>query len=80
MIGIRAVDDSLRAGEYFARHGIAIEGLAVAGRRNDLFELAAACKAARVAPFGTLQAPPLGAFHGGRPRIAEFVRWLGDET
>ncbi|MGA8574729.1 MAG: acyl-CoA reductase [Candidatus Cybelea sp.] len=79
-IGIRAVDDTLAAAKYFARHRIAVEGLAVSGRRNDLLELAASCKAARVAPFGTLQAPPLRAFHGGRPRIAEFVRWLGDET
>jgi hypothetical protein len=79
-IGVRAVDDSARAADYFARHGITLEGLAVAGERIDLLELAATCKAARVAPFGTLQAPPLGAFYGGRPRIAEFVRWLGDET
>ena len=32
--------------------------------------------AVRVAPFGTLQAPPLGGHHGGAPRIADFVRWI----
>jgi hypothetical protein len=33
----------------------------------------------RIAPFGTLQHPPLASPHGGRPRIAEFVRWVSDE-
>ncbi|HEY6450040.1 MAG TPA: acyl-CoA reductase [Candidatus Cybelea sp.] len=79
-IGIRSVDNASQAAEYLERHGIALEALAVAGRRWDLLELAARTKAARIAPFGTLQAPPIGVFHGGRPRIAEFVRWLGDET
>lgn len=79
-IGVRAVDDSTYAAEYFERHGIVLEALAVTAARDDLLELAARCGVARVAPFGSLQAPPLGAFHGGRPRIAEFVRWIGDET
>lgn len=79
-IGVRAVDDSSRAAEYFERHQIALEALAVTAARADLLALAARCRVARVAPFGRLQAPPLGAFHGGRPRIAEFVRWIGDET
>jgi hypothetical protein len=35
---------------------------------------------ARIAAFGALQSPPLHAYHGGRPRIAEFVRWVTDET
>ncbi len=79
-IGIRSVDNASQAAEYLERHGIALEALAVTGRRSDLLELAARTKAARIARFGTLQAPPIGVFHGGRPRIAEFVRWLGDET
>jgi hypothetical protein len=32
--------------------------------------------AVRVAPFGMMQAPPLGGHHGGAPRIADFVRWI----
>jgi hypothetical protein len=35
--------------------------------------------AVRVAPFGTLQMPPLGGHHGGVPRIADFVRWIDCE-
>ena len=69
-----------RAAEYLERHGITLEGLAVAGERDDVVDLALRAKVARVAPFGSLQSPPLGAFHGGRARIAEFVRWIGDET
>jgi hypothetical protein len=42
--------------------------------------MAAAIGASRIASFGTLQTPPLGTFHGGRPRIAEFVRWVSDQT
>ena len=79
-IGIRSVESTSQAAEYFERHGIALEALAVGRPRPDLLELAANAGAARVAAFGALQAPPLGAFHGGRPRIAEFVRWIGDET
>lgn len=79
-IGIRCVDEPARAAEYLERHGITLEGLAVAGGRGDVVELALRAKAARIVPFGALQSPPLGAFHGGRARIAQFVRWIGDET
>jgi hypothetical protein len=79
-IAVRSVDDPSQAATYLARHAIALEALALAGSRLDLRELAVATGAARIAPFGSLQAPPLGVFHGGRPRIAEFVRWIGDET
>ena len=30
----------------------------------------------RVCPIGTLQTPPLSWRHGGRPRIADLVRWV----
>lgn len=79
-IGIRSVENSFQAAEYLQRHELALEALAVAGCRQDLIDLAATANAARIAQFGTLQAPPLGVFHGGRPRVAEFVRWMGDET
>ncbi len=42
-------------------------------------ELADAIGAVRVTPFGTMQDPPLGGRHGGRSRIAEFVRWIDRE-
>lgn len=79
-LSIHRVERPADAAEYLERHGIELEALAIAGERRDLFELAIRTKAARIAQFGSLQAPPLGVFHGGRPRIAEFVRWIGDET
>ncbi len=79
-IGIRSVATPADAAEYLERHRITLEALAVAGGRPELHELAYRSKAARITTFGALQAPPLGAFHGGRARIAEFVRWIGDET
>jgi len=79
-IGIHRVRDADDAARYLQRHALTLEALAVAERRADLLELAANTGAARVTTFGSLQLPPLGAFHGGRPRIAEFVRWIDDET
>ncbi len=79
-IGVRSVDRPSQAAEYLERHGIAIEALAIAPRRTDLVMLAQRVGASRVARFGSLQTPQLGGFHGGRPRIAEFVRWMVDET
>jgi hypothetical protein len=79
-IAVHRVERPSDAAEYLERHGITLEALAVAASRADLRELAVRIGAARIVPFGTLQQPPLGAFHGGRPRIAEFVRWIGDET
>ena len=35
--------------------------------------------AVRIAPFGTMQDPPLAGHHGGSPRIADFVRWIDRE-
>lgn len=34
----------------------------------------------RICPLGTMQTPPLSWRHGGRPRIADLVRWVGVET
>ena len=79
-IGIHSVDSAPQAAAYLNRHGITIEALAIAHPRPDLLSFAAQIGAARLAPFGALQTPPLGAFHGGRPRVAEFVRWIVDET
>jgi hypothetical protein len=79
-IGIRAIEQPSEAGEYIDHHGISVEALGVTESRPDLLDLAIRLKAARVAKLGTLQAPPPGTFHGGRPRIAEFVRWVGNET
>jgi hypothetical protein len=79
-IGIHRVQDCSQAAQYLERHGIELEAVAVAGSPDDVLELAWRTKAARIASFGTLQAPSLGGFHGGRPRIAEFVRWMTAQT
>jgi acyl-CoA reductase LuxC len=79
-IGIHRVRDAAEAALYLERHAVSLEALAVTSPREDLLELATRVGAARIARFGELQAPPLGVFHGGRPRIAEFVRWIGNET
>jgi len=79
-IGIRRVDAPTQAAAYLRHHGLALEALAVAGTRPDVVDFGLASGASRIAPFGSLQAPPLRAFHGGRRRIADFVRWIGDES
>jgi len=79
-LGIHTVDAPEQAVSYLRDHGVAIEAFALAGRRDDLLDAAIAAGASRIARLGALQSPPLGAFHGGRPRVAEFVRWIGDES
>src|SRR5581483_4121845 len=74
VVGLRPVDEANDALTYLQRHHVTLEALAVSERRADLVEMATQAGASRVTHFGELQAPPLGAFHGGRPRIAEFVR------
>jgi hypothetical protein len=78
-LSIRSVDRPLEAATYLQRHGISLEALAVAGSAADVATLAEMTGAAQITSFGRMQDPALGAFHGGRPRIAEFVRWLIDE-
>jgi Acyl-CoA reductase (LuxC) len=77
---LRTVGSPEAARTYLRRHGVAIEALAVTKERPDLLDLAARLGAARIARFGDLQAPRAQTRHGGRPRIAEFVRWIADET
>lgn len=79
-LSITSVDAPSDAIAYLKAHGIALEALAVAGAEPSLREAAVELGAARLASFGSLQAPPLHSPHGGRPRIAEFVRWLVDES
>jgi hypothetical protein len=65
--------------EYLRRHGVALEGFAVSGGRPDVIDMAVAAGAVRITSLGELQDPPLAGEHGGRPRIAEFIRW-SDKT
>jgi hypothetical protein len=79
-LAIYSVADSSQAAAYFKHHNITLEALAVTALRDDLADLGEQIGAARITTLGTLQSPQLGDFHGGRPRIAEFVRWISDET
>ena len=80
VVAVRSVNGPQEALAYLQRHGVKLEAVAVSEHRDDLVEFARAAGASRVTTLGALQSPPLGVFHGGRPRIAEFVRWMGDET
>lgn len=79
-LAVRSVGGPNEMAEYFERHRIALEALAVVNSRPDVTLAGERLRVARIARLGTLQAPPLGGFHGGRPRIAEFVRWIASET
>ncbi len=79
-LAVFSVDAPADAAHYVTRHRIPIEALAVAGLRDGGAAIARALGASRIAPLGALQSPPLRGYHGGRPRIAEFVRWIGNET
>lgn len=67
-------DDAIAA--YAAQHRLPLQALGVRSADARALALAERLGAVRVAPFGALQAPPLGGHHGGAPRVAEFVRWI----
>ena len=75
-LAIRTVDGPSEAAEYLERHAIPLEAMAIAGAREEIVNMACAMGAHRITAFGRLQRPPLANTHGGRPRIAEFVRWV----
>jgi hypothetical protein len=66
------------AGGYVRRHALPLQAVAMRASAGDeaAAELAVRLGAVRIAPFGELQAPPFGGHHGGRARIADFVRWI----
>ena len=74
-LAIRTVDAPADAAAYLERHAIPVEAAALAGAREDIVNMALDMGAHRITSFGRLQRPPLASTHGGRPRIAEFVRW-----
>jgi hypothetical protein len=71
-----AVDGDYAVAAYCAEQRLPVQALGVVTPDARAVALAARIGAVRVAPFGTLQAPPLGSHHGGAPRIADFVRWI----
>ncbi len=78
-VAVFPVDSPSQAVAYLRQHALPIEAWSASSQRADIVEAAIASGAARVAQFGALQNPPLSTPHGGRPRIAEFVRWVSDE-
>jgi hypothetical protein len=73
VIGVNG-DDGVAA--YAAAQRLPVQALGVVAPDAVAGALAARIGAVRVAPFGAMQAPPLGGHHGGAPRIADFVRWI----
>ncbi len=65
---------------YVARHALPLEACAVAGDRADVCDAAVRAGANRIALFGEMQNPPLSYAHGGRPRFAEFVRFISHDA
>ncbi|HEY6236920.1 MAG TPA: acyl-CoA reductase [Candidatus Elarobacter sp.] len=70
-------DDALAA--YAAAQRLPVQAVGVVAADAAAIALAERIGAVRVAPFGTMQDPPLGGHHGGVPRIADFVRWIDRE-
>ena len=71
-----AVDGDDAVAAYCAEQRLPVQALGVVTPDARAVALAERIGAVRVAPFGTLQSPPLGGHHGGAPRIAGFVRWI----
>jgi hypothetical protein len=75
VIPIIFVDDVAGAVAYVERHALPLQALGVAAV-DDPSELAERLGAVRVAVLGRMQDPPLAGHHGGRARIADFIRWI----
>jgi hypothetical protein len=67
---------------YVRRHAIPLEALAFGAlpERRDVEAAALAAGAARLTELAALQAPRFEAPHGGRPRLAEFVRLIAKDS
>ena len=71
-----AVADDNALAAYVATQRLPVQAIGVVRADARAVALAERIGAVRVAPFGTMQDPPLGGHHGGAPRIADFVRWI----
>lgn len=76
LLAMFPVGGPAEAQAYVQAHALPLEGFAVSSPRADIVEMAVGAGAVRIARFGELQRPPLTGGHGGRPRIAEFIRWV----
>jgi hypothetical protein len=75
VIPIVTVDGIAEAAAYVKRHALPLQALGVAAA-DDARNLAEHLGTVRIAPFGQMQDPPLAGHHGGRARIADFIRWV----
>lgn len=69
------VDGIAEIAECIAAHAIPLQAIGVptgAAARA----LAEGLGAVRIARIGTMQDPPVSGHHGGRARIADFIRWV----
>lgn len=63
-----------------ARTFLEAAGLAASGRREtDITAMLGACGVHWVCPLGRMQRPPLSWPQGGRPRIADWITWSGQD-
>jgi acyl-CoA reductase LuxC len=76
VIPVVFVDGAGDAEAYVAGHELPLQALAVASVDDGACALAERLGAVRVTPFGEMQNPPLAGRHGGRARIADFIRWI----
>ena len=79
-LAVRSVHSPADALAYLRRHELPIEAVAADVVDDAMLAFAIEAGANRIAPFGALQRPPLAGNHGGRARIADFVRWLSIDT
>jgi Acyl-CoA reductase (LuxC) len=71
-----AIDSDDDVAAYVAEQRLPVQALGVVRADERGAALAERIGAVRVAPFGTMQDPPLAGHHGGFARIADFVRWI----
>ncbi len=78
-VAIIPIDSPEEIARYVERYALPIECLGSTGTERRHTELASTIGAARLAPLGEMQRPPIQAHHGGRLRIAEYVRFLDND-
>jgi hypothetical protein len=77
---VRSLPDIAAALAPHRRH-LEAAGVAVGAERAEAITATlAACGVHRVCPLGTMQTPTLAWRQSGRPRVAEWVEWIGIEA
>ncbi len=78
-LDVHFVDGTAQALQYIELHRLPLEAFAVSDAREDLLATVIGAGAARITAFGELQHPLPSRRHGGRQRIADFIRWIENE-